>query len=368
MAKCRNKVTAVRVGFTLVELLVVIAIIGVLVALLLPAVQAAREAGRRAQCQNNFKQIGVATQNFHDAYKHFPLGGVGPWPKFDDYITGGKANGPLRQGLGWAYQLLPFLEQGVAQASAVGKTNPAQQGASIAISDIPIATYFCPSRRPPTRGSAVWALTGTPFWLIDYAAANAGPSRRQAQGTYPEAPDLPKNFDDMLNNPSSSANLAFLHWGCSSCGDSIQRKPQAHWGIVQRCDWDPAFKIHYGFTQKISFQQIEDGASNTLWASEKRLQPSEYLAGAGWDDRGWSDGWDYDSIRSTMFPIGPDIDDEDFRGKGYAWAFGAAHPAGVNAVFADSSVHFLAYEVDREAFNLLGNRADGEPLPDNLVK
>ena len=88
-------------GFTLVELLVVIAIIGILVALLLPAVQAAREAARRMQCSNNCKQIGLGLHNYHDTYKSFPMG----WSLT---VVGG---GPVLQGVSWGEQILPFLEQ-----------------------------------------------------------------------------------------------------------------------------------------------------------------------------------------------------------------------------------------------------------------
>ena len=98
-----------RNGFTLVELLVVIAIIGVLVALLLPAIQAAREAARRTQCINNLKQLALGCQNHHDTHGHFPTGGWG-WYWVGDPDRGfGK-----EQPGGWAYNLLPFFEQQAA--------------------------------------------------------------------------------------------------------------------------------------------------------------------------------------------------------------------------------------------------------------
>src|SRR5438045_3222233 len=91
-----------RRGFTLIELLVVIAIIGVLIALLLPAVQAAREAARKVQCRNNLKQVGIALHNYHDTQGTFPMGYVA-WPDPDPEHTA--------PGWGWAALILPQMEQ-----------------------------------------------------------------------------------------------------------------------------------------------------------------------------------------------------------------------------------------------------------------
>src|SRR5438132_6404215 len=99
-----------RIGFTLVELLVVIAIIGVLIALLLPAVQKVREAANRTQCANNLKQIGLAVHNFHDTYGVFPTQG-GWWYTGPSYDSTGVAYGYKYQTAGWGFQILPFIEQ-----------------------------------------------------------------------------------------------------------------------------------------------------------------------------------------------------------------------------------------------------------------
>ena len=134
--------TRARRGFTLVELLVVIAIIGILVALLLPAIQAAREAARRTDCKNRLKQIGLALQNHASTLRVFPTGGAVIYPKIEDYVAGGKPLGPDKQGLGWAYQILPYLEEGALQGLV---TQDQLQAATIPL-------YVCPSRRTCVGG------------------------------------------------------------------------------------------------------------------------------------------------------------------------------------------------------------------------
>src|SRR5687768_9569753 len=122
---CRRRVST---GFTLVELLVVIAIIGVLVALLLPAVQAAREAARRMQCGNNLKQLGLACHNFHDTFKALP-------PSRSD------------DGLTWCGYLLPYIEQR-AYYEAFDFTLPWPKQTVPALKT-PLKPFICPTRRSP---------------------------------------------------------------------------------------------------------------------------------------------------------------------------------------------------------------------------
>ncbi len=132
----------IRRAFTLIELLVVIAIIAVLIALLLPAVQNAREAARRTQCKNNLKQIGLALHNYHDTYRMFPSG----WIAVDD--TGAPSAHEGTSGVGWATMILPYIEQANVYSqfnASLRLTDPA----NAAFLRNQIASYKCPSDPQP---------------------------------------------------------------------------------------------------------------------------------------------------------------------------------------------------------------------------
>jgi prepilin-type N-terminal cleavage/methylation domain-containing protein len=138
-------------GFTLVELLVVIAIIGILIALLLPAVQAAREAARRTQCNNNLKQIGLGIQNFHDIRQEI----VPAWLTTDAGTTGGNGAAGNRRAA-WTVLILPFMEQTnvydlmeLNESLAGGSFGLGNTNSHATLRSTSVATYFCPSRRSP---------------------------------------------------------------------------------------------------------------------------------------------------------------------------------------------------------------------------
>jgi prepilin-type N-terminal cleavage/methylation domain-containing protein/prepilin-type processing-associated H-X9-DG protein len=152
-------------GFTLIELLVVIAIIGILIGLLMPAVQSSREAARRTQCVNNLKQLGLAFQNHHNTHRFFPSGGW-DWTDPPTYEQGQPAIG-ADQHAGWGFQVLPFVEEGALQ-----KAGP------VAAIGSPLAVLFCPSRRAPQTvfgpDNYIPPITGGEITraLCDYAASN----------------------------------------------------------------------------------------------------------------------------------------------------------------------------------------------------
>jgi prepilin-type N-terminal cleavage/methylation domain-containing protein len=130
-----EKLVPRRKGFTLVELLVVIAIIGILVALLLPAIQAAREASRRSKCLNNLKQVGVGFHNYHDTFRSFPFSG-------DNGPTEPNRADPGRTDrFSWPFHILPFMEQQAIYELGLDAANDAQLRRSV------VGTYYCPSRR-----------------------------------------------------------------------------------------------------------------------------------------------------------------------------------------------------------------------------
>ncbi len=342
-------------GFTLVELLVVIAIIGILVALLLPAVQSAREAARRTQCKNQMRQMGLACQNLVNAYGYFPSGGTKRYPTLENYAANGKAFGPKRQGLGWAFQILPFLEENAVH----GLTTQAD------LNSVSVSLYFCPSRRGPTQNTA----GGVGSFRMDYAAVTPGPPPLEFQ--------VPMYYTGLTR---------FVYYGYTTDQDSPAKAKGPFDGVIVRTPYDinytgggvdpnPNDNIEVSAWGLTRFAKITDGSSKTMLLSEKRLNPANYESSeyVWYDDRGWTDGWDPDTIRSTMYPIGADSSEEAAKGQyepndpgkddRLAFCLGSAHSSGVNAVFADGSTRWIEYDIDRQILNQMAHKSDGLAIP-----
>lgn len=348
-------------GFTLVELLVVIAIIGVLVALLLPAVQAARESARRTQCGNQVRQMTLSMLNHEAAKKAFPSGGNVPWPNIQNYLTGpnGVPFGPEKQGLGWCFQILPYLEGG----------NTYNLKTDDELDNTIDPMFNCPTRRGPTRYAGIGDNGNSPY-LLDYAAAVP----------YASASDIGRplaqyvRLFEIQGHDTRACGQQTL-WG--GIGLSMPRHASdfpepgersvtelgsyhGFFGVITRSNlvFKGTTPVITNMYTKVSFQQITDGSSNTMVLGEKRLTPRLYDVGDWHDDKGWAGGWDTDGLRSTACELGPDEDPIDGASTGYR--FGSAHPAGMNAGFADGSVHFINYDIDKLVFNYLGHRTDGQ--------
>jgi len=329
----RPATRATRSGFTLVELLVVIAIIGVLMSLILPAVNAARESARRMTCQNHLRSLGQAAQSFSSQWKdRLPSGGWGPeWVGMPGRLM-------EKQPGGWIYQLLPYLdEKSLAEADPTDLKLGNAKRASAALPFL-----FCPSRRQaarlpyPTPGNMALIETNSipEAGRNDYAACAGadltGQSRIQCDVT---SGQYPASFS------------------------AINDFPAASWPDVNK---------YNGATiprQSILLGQIEDGAGKTYLYAEKSLEIPSYDTGFGTGDKYPAlTGFGVSNIRSCDNP--PLSDSLKVISNNNELAFGCAHPAGVNAVYCDSTTTTIDFAIAPQVYKWLGSRNDKQPIPD----
>ncbi|MCS7168855.1 MAG: DUF1559 domain-containing protein [Gemmatales bacterium] len=337
-------------GFTLIELLVVIAIIGLLMALLLPAIQRVREAANRMRCSNNLSQIAMAFHNFHNDYQIFPTGGGPGCCGGRSYVdaagnlqrTGGTggvvptgtqiAQAPF-QTWGWGYQILPYIEQDPLFR------NPNDGPSTNTVRSTPIPGYFCPSRRRPSVDQNGWAQT-------DYAG-NAGVS-----GPFVGPTGL------TYNSPP---------YGDWTQSGMVVRSPIAT---------PPFSTTAVTNVRSVSLDGgVSDGTSNTVLMVEKYLATTEYNRGAWHDDWGFTEGWDPDTFRrlisnGSQIDAGqsqPRQDSNVTDGCCTIARFGSPHPGSFNVVMADRSIRRIRYSVDLRVLAVAVVRDDGQAFnPQNL--
>jgi prepilin-type N-terminal cleavage/methylation domain-containing protein len=359
-------------AFTLVELLVVIAIIGILVALLLPAIQAAREAARRSQCVNNLKQIGLACLNHADTRKHFPSGGWG----YDWTADANRGYGADQPG-SWIYNILDFVEEGNVRTLGKGlaTTSPGFQSASITLHQTAIAVFNCPSRRAARIYPSPWGPPGNqPIceqpWLAAVARTGVAKSDYAAS-----AGDSIEFAGDNFYRPSSYATIQPDKWTptnvCKKTGN-----PQQDANV----DFCQTGIIYYRSVLKAS--QITDGTAKTYLVGEKWMPSAGYEGftdqnapgfTAG-DNQSMYTGFEWDNERVAWNPNsktaasvsqpthdGPDLDTSGTEPR----RFGSAHPSTFQMVFCDGSVHSIGYDIDPATHRALANRFDGDVVDAN---
>jgi type II secretory pathway pseudopilin PulG len=294
---------------------VVIAIIGILLGLMLPAVQSAREAASRVQCANNLRNLALACLNHESLYRQLPTGGWG-W-----FWSGDPDRGPdHRQPGGWGFNVLPFIEQNNLYQLGAGLP-PAQKRAAIAQRiSTPLHLFNCPSRRlnqawPNGYLFTYWDSDPVSFLgRMDYAA-NCGD--QPVDQFFSGPPGLAVGDDSSYPWPSTA----------SLTGVIFQRS-------------------------ELGLLDIPHGTSNTYLIGEKYLDPDNYSNGLdGADNEHLYAGFDNDNSRSTYFPPHRDL-------PGYVdlYSFGSAHLMGLNMAYCDGSVHFILYGVDPQIHLQAGRR------------
>ncbi|TWT37714.1 hypothetical protein KOR34_26760 [Posidoniimonas corsicana] len=354
LRRWRRVVERSEAAFTLVELLVVIAIIGILIALLLPAVQSAREAARRMSCTNNLKNLTLGMVNLESTYGRLPSSGwAGNWTGDPERGAGEEQPG------GWVYSVLPFIEESALHqmgASEVGSNRKvllAERDAT------PVAAMNCPSRRD-----------GGPYPYEIARPAQSG----DGQGgilTYPQLSGARGDYATNVGDTTGSDNLC-------------QGLSPANY-TTKKAGFPPGSDEFTGISfcgTAVKLRQITDGLSKTIALGEAWVPEERYALSQSWiaDDWAMFCGFQDDIVRGTYYDgrnytHRPRGDFESLESVANALRavgvtsnaaidgvtrelFGGPHPGGCMFAMCDGSVSLISYDIDAEPYRQLGARAD----------
>ncbi len=317
-------------GFTLVELLVVITIIGILIALLLPAVQAAREAARRMQCCNNLKQMGLGIHNFASTYNMLP-----------------PSRMPCFSGT-WIHALAPFMEEQNfvdlwnSQKDAAGRVKGFYRQPDLAV-QYQMSVLYCPSRR------------SAPQLSKDGGLRSPAPQRFGALGDYAIV------IGDRMKGGRDNSD----YWDQSHLGYIVQGPWTSAIGDCTPVPWtgDTTLKdsVKYNFT----FSDVPDGMSNTIFMGEKHVPPDKF---GQWSARDTST-YDNDELEVTGRIAGPGYSlvlDPMESSTTSPFRFGSDHASICHFVLGDGSVRGLSTSIDTTILGYLSCRNDGNVIPGDV--
>jgi prepilin-type N-terminal cleavage/methylation domain-containing protein len=321
---CPSRQPRRRRGFTLIELLVVIAIIGVLVGLLLPAVQKVREAANRISCANNLKQLALAVHDFHDARGTFPPNNL---YSFD----------PTKPNWSWLANLLPMIEQdNLYRAANIGGNPPNAIDQSLPQIATRVKTFLCPSDPDAWRGPRSYPSN---FDMLDPVLG-------------------PLTYEVTCYRANIGAN-----WGGGPPGSALWWGTDPQWCVADPNNSDPKLTydgcgagngVIWENNQPLRITDVRDGTSNTLMIGEAMTEKDYQNAWCHMDN----------AIATSSYP--PNTK-SPATGKDYPpvqwwnrYAFTSSHPVGVQFALTDGSVRFISDSIPLAVFRALGTRAQGE--------